>query len=60
MTSGGLSGMEMHRIQVGRMDGVMIIISRDQLRIILGGTCRVIGVERANRKAIIIVSVLVS
>ena len=42
MTSGGLSGSEMYRIQVGRMDRVMIAIGRDRLKIISGGTCRVI------------------
>ena len=45
MTSGGLSGGEMHRIQVSRLDMAMIVIGRDRLRIISGGTCRVIGAE---------------
>ena len=60
MTSGGLSGNKMHRIQVGRIDRVMITIGRGQLRIISGGTCKVIGAEHANRRAIMIVSVLIS
>ena len=59
MTSSGLSGGEMHRIQVSRMDRVMIAIGGDRLRIIPGGTCRVIGEEHANRREIIIVSVLI-
>ena len=42
------------------MDRVMIATGRDQLRIISGGTCRVIGEKLANRRAIIIVSVLIS
>ena len=60
MTSGDLSGGEMHRIWVSRLDRAMIAIGRDRLRIISGGTCRVIGAERANKMTIIIVSVLVS
>ena len=59
MTSGGLSGNEMHRIRVSRLDRAMITIGRDQLRIISGSACRVIGAERANRREIIIVSVLI-
>ena len=60
MTSGDLSGGEMHQIQVSRLDRAMIAIGRDRLRIISGGACRVIGRECANRRAIIIVSVLTS
>ena len=60
MTSGGLSGGEMHQIQVSRLDRAMISIGRDGLRIISGGTCRVIGEERANRREIVMVSVLIS
>ena len=60
MTSGGLSGSEMHQIQVGRMDRVMIAIGRFRLRIISSGTCRVIGAKHANRREIIIISVFIS
>lgn len=36
MTSGALSGGEMHRIWVSRLDRTMIAIGRDRLRIMYG------------------------